>query len=123
MSREMTDTTNKYQNQDLPDGRTAFRVVSVEKRYGKNNSEFFVWKLKHEKGEGDQLLMANMMAGLLRALKCDEVEPNKFDWDTFEQSGKAFLATVSHKPDDKNPTIIRQHMSEFAPIDENEIPF
>ena len=121
MSREITDTTNKYPNQDLPDGRNCFKVESIEKKYGK--SEFFVWKLKYDKGEGEQILLPNMMGGLLRVLKCEETEPNKFDWDTFEQSGKCFLATVSHKPDQKDPSKIRQHMSDFAPVDENEIPF
>lgn len=123
MSREITDTKSKYQNQDLPDGRTAFRVVSVEKKYGKKGGEFFIWKLQHDKGEGDQILLPNMMGGLLRVLKCTETEENKFDWDTFEQTNKTFLATVSHKPDKDNPTTIRQHMGEFANVDENEIPF
>jgi hypothetical protein len=65
-----------------------------------------------------------MMAGLLRVLGCTETEPNKFDWDTTEQDGKAFWATVSHKPDAKDATKIRQHMGEFKPLeDEKEIPF
>lgn len=124
MSREITFTKSRFANQELPDGRTAFRVLSVDKKYGKkNNAEFFVWKLQHDKGEGEQLLMPNMMGGLLRVLKCTEVEPDKFDWDTFDQINKVFLATVSHKPDEQNSSVIRQHMGEFAPVDENDIPF
>jgi len=123
MSREITNTKSRFSNQELPDGRTAFRVLSVDKAYGKNNSEFFIWKLQHERGEGEQLLMPNMMGGLLRVLKCTESEPNIFDWDTFDQVNKVFLATVSHKPDKNDSSVIRQHMSEFAPVDENEIPF
>ncbi len=123
MSREITNTKSRFANQELPDGRNAFRVLGVDKVFGKNNSEFFVWKLQHQGGEGEQLLMPNMMGGLLRVLKCTETEPETFDWDTFDQVNKVFLATVSHKPDSKNPTVIRQHMGEFAPVDENEIPF
>jgi len=123
MSREITDTNNKYANQELPDGRNCFKIESIEKKYGKNGGEFFIWKLKHDKGEGEQVLLPNMMGGLLRALGCTETEPNKFDWDTFEQSGKCFLATVSHKPDQKDPSKIRQHMSEFAPVKTDEIAF
>ncbi len=121
MSHEITNT--KGFGGELPDGRNAFRVLSVDKKYGKNNSEFFVWKLQHEKGEGEQLLMPNMMGGLLRVLKCIEAEPEVFNWDTFDQVNKTFLATVSHKPDAKNPNVIRQHMGDFADVDPNEVPF
>lgn len=121
MTHEITDTTNLYGNQELPDGRNAFKIVGIEKRYGK--VEFFVWKLQHSKGEGEQVLLPNMMGQLLRVLKCVETEPNKFDWDTDEQLGKSFLATVSHAPDKKDATKIRQHMSDFAQVDPNEIPF
>ena len=121
MTRENTDTTNLYPDKNLPDGRNAFKVLGIEKKYGK--SEFFVWKLSHSKGEGEQVLMPNMMGPLLRVLKCVEMEPNKFDWDTDEQAGKVFLATVSHAPDKKDASKIRQHMGEFSNVDPNDIPF
>lgn len=113
MSIEVTDTTNKYANQDLPDGARIFKVLGVEKKYGKQGGEFFIWKLAYDGGTGEQVLLPNMMSGLLRAIGCDEIEPNKFQWDTNEQGGKLFSATVSHKPDAKDATKIRQHMSEF----------
>src|SRR6267378_2769081 len=109
MSREITDTTPMFAN-DIPDGRHRFRVRGIEKRYGK--VEFFVWKLQHKDGEGEQVLMTNMMGPLLRILKCEEIEPNKFDWDTTEQDGKEFMATVSHEPDRKDPVKIRQKMGD-----------
>lgn len=125
MSREITDTTNKYANQELPDGKQMFKVLGVDKKYGKKNgAEFFIWKLAYESGTGEQVLLPNMMAGLLRALGCTETESNKFDWDTNEQTDKLFTATVSHKPDDKDATKIRQHMGEFEEVKATEeIPF
>lgn len=119
--REITDTTNKYTNKDIPDGTWIFKVLGIEKKYGK--IEFFVWKLAHDGGEGEQVLLPNMMGGLLRALKCQESEPNKFDWDTEEQIGKYFWATVTHAPDKKDATKIRQHMGDFKVYEDTEIPF
>lgn len=122
--REITDTTNKYADQEIPDGARIFRVVSIEKRYGKSTgAEFFVWRLAYEGGEGEQILMPNMMGPLLRVLGCKETEPNKFDWDTTEQTDKAFSATVSRKPDRKDPTKMRQIMSEFDAVKAETIPF
>jgi hypothetical protein len=116
MSVEITDTVNKYANQELPDGTRTYKVVEVTKKYGKNGGEFFIWKLAYEGGVGEQVLLPNMMGELLRVLKCEETEPNKFRWDTNEQSDKTFTATVSHKPDAKDASKIRQHMGEFAPF-------
>lgn len=123
MSREITDTTNKYANQEIPDGARIYKVLGVEKKFGKNGGEFFIWKLAYDGGVGEQVLLPNMMGALLRAIGCTETEPNKFDWDTNDQDGKAFSATVSHKPDIKDPTKIRQHMSEFDVVKSEEIPF
>lgn len=125
MSREITDTTNKFANQDIPDGAQMFKVLGVDKKYGKNGGEFFIWKLGYEGGTGEQVLLPNMMAGLLRVLGCTETEPNKFDWDTNEQNDKLFTATVSHKPDAKDASKIRQHMGDFENVQvaDGEIPF
>lgn len=123
MSREITDTNSKYANKELPDGRNCFKVESIEKKYGQKGGEYFVWKLSHTSGEGEQILLPNMMGALLKALGCQEIEPGKYDWDTFEQYGKFFMATVSHKPDQKDPTKVRQHMSDFAKYEDAQIPF
>jgi hypothetical protein len=125
MTHEITQTSRSFADKDIPDGEHLFEIQSVEKKYGKNGGEFFVWKLTYEgDGVGEQVLLPNMMAGLLRVLDCKEVEPNKFDWDTDEQSGKRFFGTVSHGPDYKNPEIIRQHMGEFKAVEEDaKIPF
>ncbi len=124
MSIERTSTKGKFDNDPLPEGRREFMVAGpVEKKYGKNGGEFFVWKFQYEGGIGDQVLLPNMMAGLLRALKCEETEPNSFLWDTNEQEGKKVVATVSFAPDKKNPSVIRQHMGEFSNPDDNKIPF
>lgn len=124
MSREITNTTNKFANQELPEGRRRFIIAGpVEKKYGKNGGEFFMWPLQFEGGLGQQILLPNMMGDLLRTLGCNEPEPNKFDWDTMEQEGKAFVATVKRVPDRKDPKIIRQHMSEFANDENNTVPF
>jgi hypothetical protein len=107
---------------DLPDGKRNFLVESVEKRYGKNNGEFFIWKLTYDGGSGDVLILPNMMGGLLKILECTEIEPGKFDWSTEDQHGKMFNATVSHKPDAKDPSKIRTHIGEFSAIEEETPP-
>lgn len=117
MSREITDTTNKYANQEIPDGTRTFKVLGVEKKYSGKGGEFFIWKLEYDNGKiGEQVLLPNMMGELLRVLKCEETETNKFDWDTNEQADKSFTASVSHKPDAKDATKIRQHMGDFSPF-------
>lgn len=117
MSREITDTSNKFPNQDIPDGSRTFTVVEVTKKYGAKGGEYFVWKLSFDGDKlGEQILLPNMMAELLRVLGCTETEKGKFDWDTNEQADKTFVASVSHKPDVKNPSITRQHMSSFLPF-------
>lgn len=124
MSHERTDTTNKYANQAIPEGRRKFIVAGpVVKKYGGKGGEFFIWKLQFDGGIGEQVLLPNMMAELLRVLGCDEPEPNLFDWDTNEQEGKAFMATVKLVADKKDPKIVRQHMSEYAVIEDSGIPF
>lgn len=116
MSREITDTSNKYAEQEIPDGTRTFTVTEVVKRYGKKGGEFFIWKVSYQGGTGEQVLMPSMMTELLRVLGCTEIEPNKFDWDTNEQVGKTFSAEVSHKPDAKDATKMRQHMGGFLPF-------
>lgn len=116
MSHEITDTSNKYPNQDIPDGSRTFTVVSVEKKYGGKGGEYFVWKVSFDGGVGEQILMPNMMAELLRVLGCTETDKGKFDWDTNEQADKTFVASVSHKADPKDASKIRQHMGGFLPF-------
>ncbi len=124
MSHEITDTKSKFVNQNLPEGRRRFVIMGQpEKKYGKKGGEFFVWKLQYDGGVGEQILLPNMMGDLLRTLGCDEPEPDKFDWDTAEQEGKAFIATIKLVPDSKDPKIVRQHMSEYANDENNTIPF
>lgn len=116
MSREITDTTNKFVNYDIPDGQHLFKILEVRNMQG---GRFFIWKLEYGGEEGlvgEQLLLPNMMGELLKTLNCTEIEPNKYDWNTEDQVGKSFSATVSHKPDRKDPTKIRQHMSGYLPF-------
>ena len=124
MSREITDTKGKYNNDPLPEGRRLFIVAGpVEKKYGKNGGEYFVWKFQYPGGIGEQVMLPNMMAGLLRALRCEEPEANKFDWETTEQEGKEVVATVTFQPDKNDPSKMRQRMSDFAHPDDNKLPF
>lgn len=118
--RETTDTSSRFLG-DLPDGPNIFKVVNIEKFY--SPAEFFVFHLNWSGGDGKQTFFANMMGPLLRTLGCEETSPNVFEWDTDVQFGKRFKATVSHAPDKKDATKIRQHMGAFEKLDENEPPF
>jgi hypothetical protein len=122
MSRELTDTNSKFSGKDIPDGSHQFKVVSVSKKYGGANKDraFFVWVLGYEGQTGEQVLMPNMMGDLLRILGCKETEPNKFDWDTEDVIYSQFVAVVSHEPDKKDPTKMRQQMKDFKKIGEQE---
>lgn len=121
--RETTDTNysgGNYSSRDIPDGEHLLTVKSVERKT-KGTTVFYIWRFDM----GEQVLLPSMMAGLLRALGCTEGEPGKFDWDTDAQDGKQVWAVVSHKPDKKDPTKIRQHMGDFRKADSEtaEVPF
>jgi hypothetical protein len=116
MSREITNTVNNFADYNIKDGQHTFKVLEVRSM---QDGRFYIWKLEYGGDHGlvgEQLLMPNMMGDLLRVLACTEIEPNKFDWETGEQVDKTFSATVSHKPDKKDPTKMRQHMSGFLPF-------
>lgn len=123
MSREQTDTNDSYPDKDIPDGTYEFKVISCQKKFGGKNKDkaFFVWKLQYEDLKGEQVLMPNKMGGLLKVLGCTEDKPGHFDWDTDAVEGKEFKATVSHAPDAKDPTKIRQEMGDFK--EATGIPF
>ncbi len=117
---EETDTTNRFGN-ELPDGPNIFKIKAIERFY--NPADFWVFTLEYLGGEGEQTLFANMLGPLLRILGCEEIEPNKFRWDSELQINKVFKATVSHAPDKKHPEKIRQHMGAFEKVDGEAIPF
>ena len=117
---ETIDTTNKY-GDDLPDGLWIFKITKIEKFF--SPVEFWVFSLEHGTGNGRQPFFANMLGPLLRILGCEETSPHIFEWDPELQIGKYFQAVVSHEPDKKNPSKIRQHMGQFQRVDENSIPF
>lgn len=126
MSRETTDTSNNFSAKEIPDGTHIFTVLKVTKRYGgpQKDKPFFVWELEYEDKQGEQVLLPNMMGDLLRVLGCKETGPNKFDWDTEDIVNSQFKATVSHSPDKKDPSKIRQEMRDFNKFEaESEIPF
>lgn len=121
--RETTDTNPNYPDETLPDGRNIFRVESV-KRMEKGKTVFYIWSLSYkannQEWEGTQVFLPSMMGGLLKVLGATEVKTGVYEWDTDLMEGKQFEATVSHAPDKKDPSKIRQHMSEFA---EEDLPF
>lgn len=128
MARETLDT-NQKQKGNIEDGTWNFEAVSMTKKYGGANKDvpYFLLKVRYVEGDGEQILLPNMMGPLLRLLGAKEVKPNKFDFDTDDFQGFRFSATVSHEPDKKDPTKIRQHMGSFGlPMGEKkeaEIPF
>ena len=60
---------------------------------------------------------------LLRVLGCKETKPNKFEWDRDLMEGKEFISVVSHDPDKKDPSKIRQNMTEFEAVKSEDVPF
>lgn len=126
MSRETTDTSNNFSNKDIADGTYTFNVLKVVKMFGgeKKDRPFYIWEVEYADHRGEQVLMPNMMGELFRILGCKETTPNKFDWDTDDVVNMKFTATVSHSPDKKDPSKIRQEMREFRKAsEESEIPF
>lgn len=121
--RETLDTSSNFPDKNIPDGTYEFRVMSVVKKYGGANKDkpFYVWLLTFGDNQAEQILMPNMMGDLLRVLGCKEVKQNHFDWDTDEVMGAKFTATVTHSPDKKDSSKIRQNMTEFKKTE--DIPF
>jgi hypothetical protein len=122
MSREQTDTNDNYPDRDIPDGTYTFKINSVTKRYGGANKDkpFYSWKLEYAGVKGEQVLMPNMMGGLLKALKCTETKPGHYEWDTDLVVNQEFEATVTHETDKKG--VLRQQMGDFKAAKE-DIPF
>ena len=119
--QETIDTASRYNNSsDIPDGTYTFEVVTVRKKY-KGEIPFYIWTLEYDKDqEGDQVLLPSMMGDLLRVLGCKEISPKKYEWDPDNMEGKEFIATVSHEPDKKDPSKMRQQMTNFRAAD---LPF
>jgi hypothetical protein len=118
MSLENTDTTG-FEKEPIPDGEHTFKVVFVKKV--DKVPGLYEWELETGKQEYQHGLFANEMGDLLRVLECNETSKNKFSWDTVLVEGKTFKATVSHVPDKKDNSIIRQKMTNFKKDD--GIPF
>jgi hypothetical protein len=122
MSLEETDTTG-FEKTPIPDGEHTFKIVfvgRVEKVKG-----LYEWELEAKDGEVYQHNMfANEMGDLLRLLDCKETSKNKFTWDTVLVEGRMFTATVSHVPDKKDSSIIRQKLTGFKKAEKDSgIPF
>lgn len=124
MSQEQTDTNDNYPDKDIPDGSYDFKVLGVKKKYGGQNKDkpFYIWSLEYEGVKGEQVLMPSTMGGLLSALGCQESKPGVYEWDTELMVNQIFSATVTHVKDKKDPSKIRQQMTDFKKVQE-EAPF
>lgn len=122
--RQTTDTTQRYSNRDIEDGTYEFTIKSITPKT-KGETLMYILKLEYNGTDGEQLLLPSNMGPLLKLLGAKETSPNVFDWDTEDYAGSKFSATVSHKPDRKDPTKVRQYMGHFdKPLaKEPEIPF
>jgi len=124
---ETIDTRGKYDTA-LPDGEREFRVEKISRKE-KGETVFYIWQVSFdgEGGErevGEQVFLPNMMGDLLRILGCEETAPKRFKWDKETLPGAYFIATVSHDPDKKDPSKIRQNMTGFKKgKNEDEVPF
>ncbi len=120
--REEIDTNSSYPDRDIPDGTYTFKVLSIDKKFGgpKKDKPFYVWNLRYEGIDAEQVLMPNLMGDLLKILGCTETSPGKFDWDREALEGKEFDATVSHAPDKKGK--MRQNMGDFK-ASSADVPF
>jgi len=113
MSHETTDTTSKYPNKNISDGKHTF---TIDKVVGKTlgGAYGYVWTLEENGHLFEQILFGNEMGGLLKILGCNEVSPGKYEWETDAVTGKSFGVTVSHVPDKKKPDVIRQKFTDFT---------
>lgn len=124
---ETVNTRGQFDN-SLPDGEREFRVERIARKE-KGTVVLYIWELSFdgagEREVGEQVLLPSMMGELLRVLGCEEVTPNKFNWDRDLMPGKVFIATVSREPDKKDPSKIRQQMKGFKKSEKtgDEIPF
>lgn len=113
MSAETTDTTSKYPNKNITDGKHTF---TVEKVIGKQlgGAYGYVWTLEEDGQLFEQVLFGNEMGDLLTILGCTKGDDGKFHWDTDAVVGKPFGVTVSHVPDKKKPDVMRQKFTDFT---------
>jgi hypothetical protein len=123
MTYEITDTNSQFN--DIPDGTYDFEVVQVVRKEIKGKKAY-EWTLEYDGGDGKVLTWPNQVGPLLALLGAKE-DPEKkahYLWETDMMIGKTFKATISHDPDNKNPSKIYQNMKDFKKSEATEeIPF
>ena len=102
-----TTTDTNFANRDIQDGQFTFTIKSINQKE-KGDVTYYVLKLAYSGGVGEQILLPSMIGPLLRLLGAKEELPGVFSWDTQDFDGQSFVATVSHEPDKKDPSKIRQ---------------
>lgn len=105
--RETTDTSGYAL---FPKGHYKFVVTEEPQKYKTSNGKIgyiFEFETINERGEKKifkERFIIWLIGDLLRALKCQEVQKDKFDWDTVEVVGREIEADIAHEPDAKDPT-------------------
>ena len=106
---EEIDTNSNFASKEIPDGEHTFRVLSIRK-----NGAMYIWTLGFEGREGEQVLFAGGMGGLLKVLDCKETDKKGvYAFNSDDLTGKSFKATVFRKADKDDKTKIYQNMKDF----------
>lgn len=124
----MRERTNTGGFELFPVGRYKFTVSDIpEKIRGETGKIRFAFRfttvINGQIRDYKESFMAWLVGDLLRALGCEEVKKDAFDWDRAEVVGKEVWANIVHEPDSKKPDRKWARMKDIkSPEDETRSP-
>ena len=92
----------------FPEGTYLFTVTQAPEKFRTETGKIrYVWRfnttIEGRPKAYRESFMAWMLKPLLKALECQEVVSDEFEWEPDEQVGKIVWGTIVHEPDRKNP--------------------
>ena len=98
------ERTNTKRFELFPEGTYLFTVTQAPEKFRTETDKIrYVWKfsttIDGRPREYKESMMVWLMGDLLRALECQEITPDDFEWEVEEVVGKIIWGTIKHEPD------------------------
>lgn len=108
----------------VPEGNYTAMINNVKEKDIPGGYTVYEWSFEIEEGSKSKYFSISMfssqMADLLRALNCQEVTKNKFEWDDEQVIGNTVEFNICHVADKKGT--IREQMSDIKLLTQSPIP-
>ena len=111
MTKHSTETGRTL----IPEGHIVAMITNVKEKEIPGGYIVYEWSFEAEEGDKAKYFSMSMfssqMADLLRALNCQEVSKNRFEWDDEQVIGNTIEFNIVHVADKKG--VIREQMSDI----------